>query len=165
MKSNQSSSSIPPLITQENGHRVIHSTDYGKAECLNSYFTSISTVPNETPNLPQFQPKTNTTLEAFEISEQEVYEIFSSLNVNKASGPNFISYRLLKSVARAVTKPLTILFNRLINDGVFPDSWKFSYAIPIPKKGDASDPSNNRPIALLNPTGKVMERIFFKLNL
>ncbi|MCG8046320.1 MAG: reverse transcriptase domain-containing protein [Candidatus Thiodiazotropha endolucinida] len=162
VKSNQSSTSIPPLITQENGQRQIHSTDHEKAECLNSYFTSISTVPDTIPDLPPFQPKSNATLETFEISEQEVYDILSSLNANKASGPNFISYRLLKSFARAVTKPLTILFNRLINDGIFPDPWKFSYVIPIPKKGDASDPSNNRPIALLNPLGKVMERVIFK---
>ena len=50
----------------------------------------------------------------------------------------------------------------VINDGRFLDSWKCSYVIPIPKKGDASDPSINRPIALLNPLGKVMERIIFK---
>ena len=74
----------------------------------------------------------------------------------------FISYRLLKSVAKSVSKPLTVLFNRLIIEGIFPDSWKFSYVIPIPKKGDANDPSNHRPISLLNPLGKVMERLVFK---
>ena len=30
------------------------------------------------------------------------------------------------------------------------------------KKGDANDPSNHRPISLLNPLGKVMERLVFK---
>ena len=47
VKSN-ASTSIPPLVTQENEHCQIHTTDYKKAECLNSYFTSISTVPNDT---------------------------------------------------------------------------------------------------------------------
>ena len=67
-----------------------------------------------TLDLPAFHLKTNEKLESLKISEQEVCDILSSLNVNKASGPNFISYRLLKSVARAVSKPLTTLFNRLI---------------------------------------------------
>ena len=115
-----------------------------------------------TPDLPVFHLKTNEKLESFEISEQEVYDVLSSLNVNKASEPNIISYRLLKSVARAVSKPLTTLFNRLIKDGIFPESWKFLYVIPIPKKGDENDPSNHRPISLLNPLGKVMTRIIFK---
>ena len=162
VKSNSSSSTIPPLITEENGHRQIHVTDGEKADCLNKYFTSISTVPNITPDLPAFQLKTNQTLNTFEITEEEVYDIISCLNVNKASGPKFISYRLLKSVARSISKPLTMLFNRLINEGVFLECWKFSYVIPIPKKGDVNDPSNHRPILLLNPLGKVMERIVFK---
>ena len=55
-----------------------------------------------------------------------------------------------------------MLFNRLINEGTFPDGWKYSYVIPIPKKGDSNDPSNHRPISLLNPLDKVMERIVFK---
>ena len=162
VKSNTSSSTIPPLITEENGHRQIHVTDDEKADCLTTYFTSISTVPDVTPDLPVFQLKTNEKLESFEISELEVYDVLSSLNVNKASGPNFISYRLLKSVARAVSKPLTTLFNRLLKDGIFPECWKFSYVIPIPKKGDENDPSNHRPISLLNLLGKVMKRVIFK---
>ena len=125
---------------------------------MNTYFSSISTVPDSTPELPAFHLKTNQKLETFQITEQEVYDIISTLNINKASGPKFISYRLLKSVA----KSLTVLFNRLIIEEIFPDSWKFSYVIPIPKKGDANDPSNHRPISLLNPLGKVMERLVFK---
>ena len=162
VKSNSSSSNIPPLITDENGHRQIHVTDTEKANCLNTYFSSIPTVPDSTPELPAFHLKTNQKLETFQITEQEVYDIISTLNINKASGPKFISYRLLKSVAKSVSKPLTVLFNRLIIEGIFPDSWKFSYVIPIPKKGDANDPSNHRPISLLNPLGKVMERLVFK---
>ena len=35
--------------------------------------------------------KTNATLDTFEISEQEIYDILSSSNVDKASGPKFVS--------------------------------------------------------------------------
>ena len=73
VKSNASPTSIPPLVTQENGHCQIHITNYEKAECLFFfYFTSILTVPSDTPDLPLFQLKTNATLDTFEISEQEV---------------------------------------------------------------------------------------------
>ena len=33
------------------------------------------------------------------------------------------------------------------------------------KKGAANDPSNNRPIALLNPLGKVMERTILSISI
>ena len=75
VKSNSSSSNIPPLITDENGHRQNHVTDTENANCLNTYFSSISTVPDSTPELPAFHLKTNKKLETFQITEQEVYDI------------------------------------------------------------------------------------------
>ena len=40
--------------------------------------------------------------------------------------------------------------------------WKFSNVIPLPKKGDNSDPSSFRPVSLLSNVGKLQERIAFK---
>ena len=34
--------------------------------------------------------------------------------------------------------------------------------MPIPKKGDSSDPSNFRPVSLLSNVAKLQERIVFK---
>ena len=46
--------------------------------------------------------------------------------------------------------------------GIFPDIWKLANVIPIFRKGDKSEPSNYRPIALLSCIGKLQERIVFK---
>ena len=43
-----------------------------------------------------------------------------------------------------------------------PSEWKHSNVCAIFKKGDPSDPSNYRPISLLNTMEKVFERIIFK---
>ena len=48
------------------------------------------------------------------------------------------------------------------SDGIFPDTWKLANVIPIFKKGDKSQPSNYRPVALLSCIGKLQERIVFK---
>ena len=134
VKSNTSSSTIPPLITEENGHRQIHVTDDEKADCLTTYFTSVSTVPDVTPDLPVFHLKTNEKLESFEILELEVYDVLSSLNVNKASGPSFISYKLLKSVARAVSN-LKQLFLIVYLKMVFPWMLEVFVCYSYPQKG------------------------------
>ena len=65
---------------------------------------------------------------------------------------------MLKGEAKAVSKPLTILFNRSLDEFIFPDSWKIANVIQIYKKGLASFPLNYRPISLLCSTGNLLER-------
>ena len=69
---------------------------------------------------------------------------------------------MLKPVAQEVAQPLSILFNRSFREGKFAESWKHSNVIPLPKKGDKSEPSNFRPVSLLSGLGKLQERIAFK---
>ena len=52
--------------------------------------------------------------------------------------------------------------NRSFHEGIFPDIRKLANVIPIFKKGDRSEPSNYRPVALLGCIGKLQERIVFK---
>ena len=60
VKENKSSGSIPPLlITDENNDTNMYVTDHEKVECLNGYFTSISTISDEQPELPNLFPKTD----------------------------------------------------------------------------------------------------------
>ena len=73
-----------------------------------------------------------------------------------------VSHRMLKGVAKSISKPLSILMNRSFNEGIFPKAWKVANVIPIFKKGDKSLPSNYRPVALLSCLGKLQERIVFK---
>lgn len=163
VKENKTSDSIPPLSsTDENNQTQIHVTDQEKVECLNNYFTSISTTTNEPPTLPNLMPKTNSKLESIVITEQEVIDVLESLNINKASGPDLISNKMLKCVAKSFARPLTALFNRLLRNRKFPEIWKFSHVISLFKKGEKYLPSNYRPVALLSNLGKAMERIVFK---
>ena len=84
------------------------------------------------------------------------------LNPNKATGPDNISNRILKAVAHEISVPLSILFNRSLGEGSFPDFWKCPNVLPLYKKGDKSALSNYRPVSLLSGVGKLLERIVFK---
>ncbi|CAK1599533.1 unnamed protein product [Parnassius mnemosyne] len=54
---------------------------------------------------------------------------------------------------------LTHFFRYSYSEGVVPNSWKTAFVHPIPKKGDRSDPSNYRPIAITSLFSKIMESI------
>ena len=72
---------------------------------------------------------------------------------------------MLYGASKSVSKPLCILMNRSFSEGVFPDIWKLANVVPSFKKGDKSQPSNYRPLALLSCIEKLQERIvFFKLD-
>ncbi len=69
---------------------------------------------------------------------------------------------MLKETAHTICRPLGLLFNRSLHDGVYPDKWKQANVMPLFKKGDRDQPSNYRPISLISCIGKVMERVIFK---
>ena len=43
----------------------------------------------------------------------------------------------------------------------FPEPWKYAKVIPIHKKGDVLEKKNYRPVSILSPVSKVLERVVF----
>lgn len=159
VKSNGNTSSIPPLKTNQN---IYCYSEREKAECLNDFFTSISTINDDNCDLPAFEFKCQNKLLTIECTPDEIKSLIETLNPNKASGPDGINNKMLKPVAKEVAVPLSILFNRSFREGKFAESWKYSNVIPLPKKGNSSEPSDFRPVSLLCGPGKLQERIVFK---
>ena len=58
---------------------------------------------------------------------------------------NVFSARLLKTVFKCVSDPISYLINESFCLGVFPEDLKIATIIPIHKKGDCTDLSNYRP--------------------
>ena len=133
-----------------------------KAECLNEYFTSFSTLDDTNRYLPAFELKCQNQLLNTSCTASEIQSLIEILNPNKASGPDGIRNKMLKPVSKEIPVPLSILFNRSFMDGKFSKLWKRSNLIPLPKKGDNSDPSSFHPVSLLSGIGKLQERIVFK---
>ena len=132
---------------------------------MNDYFASISTINDENTKLPPFTKHTDNSLSQIICTEREFQKekkTIEVLNPNKASGDDSISHKILRCVSKSVSKPLCILMNRSFEEGIFPDIWKIAIVNPIFKKGDKSQPSNYRPVALLSCIGKLQKRIVFK---
>ena len=155
IKNNNSKSCIPPMCSPVDNKYSY--TDRDIAETLNSFFfTSVSKVNDENAILPNFIAKSGSILNSVNVTSDQIEALIKSLNLNKASGPDLIRHKVLKGAAKAVSKPLTILFNRSLDESIFPDTWKIANVIPIYKKGLASAPSNYRPISLLCSIGKLL---------
>ena len=79
-------------------------------------------------------PKTNKSLEYIQVIEQEIIDIISTLNPNKAVDGNKLSPRLLLLTKHSICKPLTILFNKSLQECKFPNTWKSAIIMPLFKK-------------------------------
>ena len=87
-------------------------------------------------------------------------KIISSLNSNKASGPNSIPYRILFLLKNEILKQLADLFNLSFTTGVFPSVLKTAKCIvPVFKKDSKLDYRNYQPISLLSNIEKILEKL------
>ena len=85
-------------------------------------------------------------------------QIIDSLKPKTSTGIDNISSKLLKRTKDSITAPLTIIINRMITSGIFPNALKISKVIPLYKKGDELLLSNYRSIALLPSISKIFEK-------
>ena len=131
------------------------------SECFNTAQSPLSI--NQEEPLSYLEQSNLESIDNLLCTEDEVYEMIVSLDTSKANGSDDISARMLKGMAHSTTPVLTHLFNMSIESGIFPDKWKLSSVVPIPKGGDHSNPSNSRPISLLSVVRKMLERHVYYL--
>ena len=152
-------STVPPL--SHNGTTV--QGDIGKANMLNTFFSKCfnTALPplSEQDRASQHlgQPPDECPDELL-CTESEILKFLKAINISKASGPDNISGRMLKSTAISIAPSITKIFNQSISTGTFPHAWKQSNVVPIPKSTNKGSPTNYRPISLLPVLSKLLER-------
>ena len=91
--------------------------------------------------------------------ECEVKWALESITTNKASGGDGIPVELFQVLKDDAVKVLHAICQQIWKTQQWPQDWKRSVFIPIPKKGNAKECSNYRPIALISHASKVMLKI------
>ena len=79
--------------------------------------------------------------------------------MNKASGGDEIPVELFQILKNDAVKVLHSICQQIWKTQQWPQDWKRSVFIPIPKKGNAKECSNYCTIAFTSHTGKVMLKI------
>ena len=94
-----------------------------------------------------------------DILECQVKWALGSITMNKASGGDGIPVELFKILQNDVVKVLHSICHQIWKTQQWPQDWKRSVFIPIPKKGNAKECSNYCSIALISQASKVMLKI------
>ena len=94
-----------------------------------------------------------------DILECEVKWVLKSITTNKASGGDRIPAELFQILKDDAVKVLHSICQQIWKTQQWPQDWKRTAFIPVPKKGNAKECSNNRTIALISHASKVMLKI------
>ena len=91
-----------------------------------------------------------------DILECEVKWASGSITMNKASGGDGIPIELFQILKDDAVKVLHSVCRQMWKTQQWPQDWKRSVFIPIPKKGKAKECSNYGTIALISHASKIM---------
>ena len=95
-----------------------------------------------------------------DILECKVRWALGCIAMNKASGGDGISVELFQILKDDTMEVLHSTCQQIWKTQQWPQDWKRSVFIPIPKKGNAKEYSNYHTIALISHATKVMSNIF-----
>ena len=94
-----------------------------------------------------------------DILECEVKWALESITTNKASGGDGIPVELFQILKDDAVKVLRSICQQIWKTQQWPEDWKRSVFIAIPKKGNAKEYSNYHTIGLISHASKVMLKI------
>ena len=94
-----------------------------------------------------------------DILECEVKWALESITTNKASGGDGIPVELFQILKDDAVKVLHSICPQIWKTPQWPQDWKLSVSITIPKKGNAKECSNYHTVALLSHASKVVLKL------
>ena len=131
------------------------------ADSFNNQFSSVvrHTSSKESRNITR-DLRNHSLANTNNFTAEETTKAIKQSKSSKALGPDHISNLHLKHLGPAGIQYLTHIYNLSMSTSQLPSIWKTSIIIPLPKPGkDHSESTSFRPVSLLCPSVKVLERL------
>ena len=92
------------------------------------------------------------------ITEYEVCRIVEKMKAKFSCGIDGLSNNFVKKIISSINVPLSIVLNKSLNEGIFPNAMKVAKVCALYKNGNLFVKDNYRPISLLPVFSKILER-------
>ena len=146
------------IITFNNNKNAI--TQQDKSNEFNKQFVNV--VKHSTKKINRKIDKTTKALitTPIMITIMQTYEAIKNTKNKNSVGPDNLNIRHLKHLGPLAIQYLTDTLNLALKTNTIPQIWKLAKIIPIPKPNkDPNLGTSYRPISLLSPIAKTMEKI------
>ncbi|MCG8048238.1 MAG: reverse transcriptase family protein [Candidatus Thiodiazotropha endolucinida] len=92
-------------------------------------------------------------------SENEIIKAIQQLKTGRSGGPDRLINEFFIHGKHVLVPTICNLFNKIFENGYFPEQWAEGYIVPLHKKGNTNDVENYRGITLLSTLGKLFSRV------
>lgn len=142
--------------------------DVDVAESFEHFFSNIPVTVtrslNSSPTLAesllrQSMFECNVAFKFDHIDPVTILKSFKSLVIKKTADLDGLSVKTISSIVDHIAPHLACIFNKCVDEGLFPDLMKQSKVIPLFKSGSTDNPSNFRPISILPTLSKIFEKV------
>ena len=96
------------------------------------------------------------------VSVEKVTKILKGLSNSRSTGIDELDNFSIKLAADTISQPIHHIVSLSLIQKKFPTSWKYSKVLPLHKKLDPLERKNYRPVAILSPLSKVLEKIVYE---
>ena len=95
------------------------------------------------------------------VTVEQVKKLLKNLKNSRSTSIDESDNFAVKISAEIIAQPLHHVIVLSINQNKFPTSWKYSKVIPLHKKLSQVERKNYRPVAILSPLSKILEKIAY----
>jgi len=133
------------------------------ASGLNDFFTTIGEKLDQSIPISQIDPTSYIERDFIDtcflhpVTPVTIQNVLREMK-GKGGTDQPISAKIIKLLAESVATPLSHIVNLCFANGYFPGQLKFSTVTPVHKTGNKDTPGNYRPISVLSPISKIIER-------
>ena len=96
------------------------------------------------------------------VTEDKVRILLRSLSNSKSIAIDELDNFSVKIAAEVITRPLHHIITLSIMQQRFPSQWKYAKVLPLHKKESTLERKNYRPVAILSPLRKILEKIVYE---
>ena len=165
---NWGTGSGPPIQLQIDGKLISKASSITTA--MNEYFIGrVLAIRNEIKSIPPNLVKCYEIMRGKKcklwlgyITQDRVTKLLKSLKKSKSCAIDGLDSYSLQVSAEYISGPLHHIITLSMMQQKFPSAWKYSKIIPLHKKASRLDRQNYRPVAILSPLSKILEKIVFQ---
>ena len=165
---NWNSSAGPPSQLTVGGKLITKAANI--ASEMNEFFIQkvklirdgIGYVPNNLSKCLASMQGKRCSLRLTQVSVGKVNKLLKGLKNSRSTSVDGLDNFCIKISADIIAPVLHHIITLSVNQNRFPESWKYSKVIPLHKKGSKLERKNYRPVAILSPLSKIMEKIVYE---
>ena len=162
----------PPtqLEVEEEKKITLYTKAKDLARVMNEFFITkvqnivkgLKDVPTDLSECRKLMMGKNLSLSLRFVTVQKVRKLLGSLKNKTSSSVDQLDNYAVKIAADYIAEPLHHVITLSIMQKKFPTCWKFTKIVPLHKKKSTLKREHYRPVAILSPLSKILEKIMYE---